>query len=72
MVTVSAIVFLYTMQTKPAAIAILNMDDNGDYASAAAMSILILMINFAVRSIYEVVNKRLVTRLERYKGKADE
>ncbi|MDO4556407.1 MAG: hypothetical protein Q4B70_14905, partial [Lachnospiraceae bacterium] len=66
-VTVSAIVFLYTSSTKPAAIAILNMDDNGDYASAAAMSVLILLINVAVRILYEIINKKLIRRLEKYK-----
>ena len=68
MVTVSAVVFLYTAQSKPVSIAILNMDDNGDYAAAAAMSILIFLINVAVRTIYEFVNAVLVRRLNRWKG----
>ena len=70
MVTVSAVVFLYTAQSKPASIAILNMDDNGDYAAAAAMSILIFLINVAVRSIYEIVNHKVSKRLNRWKGAA--
>ena len=45
-----------------------NMDDNGDYAAAAAMSILIFLINVAVRTIYEFVNAALVKRLNRWKG----
>ena len=68
MVTVSAVVFLYTSQSKPVSIAILNMDDNGDYAAAAAMSILIFLINVAVRTIYEFVNATLTKRLNRWKG----
>lgn len=67
MVTVSAIVFLYTTQTKPAAIAILNMDDNGDYATAAAMSLLILLINIIVRIVYEIVNVILERKINRWK-----
>ena len=70
MVTVSAVVFLYTAQSKPASIAILNMDDNGDYAAAAAMSILIFLINVAVRSIYEIANHKVSKRLNRWKGTA--
>ena len=70
MVTVSAVVFLYTAQSKPASIAILNMDDNGDYAAAAAMSILIFLINVVVRSIYEIVNHKVSKRLNRWKGAA--
>jgi len=67
MVTVSAVVFLYTTRTKPAAIAILNMDDNGDYAAAAAMSLLILLINIIARIIYEAVNVVLERRINRWK-----
>ncbi len=67
MVTVSAIVFLYTTKTKPAAIAILNMDDNGDYATAAAMSLLILLINIVARAIYELINHMVENRLNRWK-----
>lgn len=70
MVTVSAVVFLYTAQNKPASIAILNMDDNGDYAAAAAMSILIFLINVVVRTIYEFVNAALTKRLDRWKIKS--
>ena len=69
MVTVSAIVFLYTSANKPAAIAILNMDDNGDYAAAAAMSVIILGINVAVRIIYELLNHKLMKKLECYKDR---
>lgn len=69
MVTVSAVVFLYTAASKPASIAILNMDDNGDYAAAAAMSILIFLINVSVRTIYELVNAVLVKKLDRWKIK---
>ena len=67
MVTVSAIVFLYNTTNKPAAIAVLNMDDNGDYAAAAAMSILILLINVAVRLLYELVNMKLTKKVDRWK-----
>lgn len=70
MVTVSAVVFLYTAKNKPAAIAILNMDDNGDYAAAAAMSILIFLINVALRTVYEFVNAALTKKLDRWKIKS--
>lgn len=54
MVTISALVFLYTVRNEPMAMAILNLDENGDYASAAAMSLIILGINVAVRALYEL------------------
>ena len=69
MVTVSAVVFLYTAASKPASIVILNMDDNGDYAAAAAMSILIFLINIAVRTIYEIANSYAHKRLDKWKAR---
>jgi len=41
MTTISAVVFLYSPDTKVAAIAILNLDEAGDTGAAAAMAILI-------------------------------
>jgi len=55
MVTVSALVFLYTAQFKVASIAITHMEEAGDVSQAAAMSLLILFINVAVRALYEAV-----------------
>ncbi|SCW82191.1 iron(III) transport system permease protein [Paenibacillus tianmuensis] len=50
MVTVSAIIFLYAPDLKPAAVAIVNMEDSGDIAPAAAMSTLIIVTNWLIRS----------------------
>ncbi len=54
MVTVSAVVFLYSARFKIASIAITHMEEAGDIAQAAAMSLLILLINVAVRGAYEI------------------
>ncbi|USK61611.1 putative 2-aminoethylphosphonate ABC transporter permease subunit [Peribacillus asahii] len=59
MVTVSAVIFLYTADFKLAAISIVNMDDAGNLASAAAMSVLIIATNITVRVLYESVTKIL-------------
>ena len=53
MVTVSAVVFLYSAQFKIASIAITHMEEAGDIAQAAAMSILILLVNIIARGLYE-------------------
>lgn len=50
MVTVSAIIFLYAPDLKPAAVAIVNKEDSGDIAQAAAMSTLIIVANLLVRT----------------------
>ena len=54
MVTVSAVVFLYSAGFKIAAIAITHMEEAGNISQAAAMSLLILLINIIVRTLYEV------------------
>lgn len=51
--TVSAVIFLYTAKFKLASIAIVNMDDAGNIASAAALSVLLVLTNVIVRVIYE-------------------
>ena len=45
MTTISAVVFLYSPQTKVASIAILNLDEAGEMGAAAAMAILIAAAN---------------------------
>ncbi|WP_238941851.1 putative 2-aminoethylphosphonate ABC transporter permease subunit [Bacillus sp. REN10] len=62
MVTVSAVMFLYSPDFKLAAISIVNMDDAGNLAAAAAMSSLILLTNIIVRSLYELLTKYLNKR----------
>lgn len=54
MVTVSAVVFLYSAQFKIASIAITHMEEAGDFAQAAAMSLLILLVNITARGAYEL------------------
>lgn len=57
MVTVSAVMFLYAADLKLASISIVNMDDAGDVAPAAAMSMLIVITNIGVRMIYELATR---------------
>ncbi|MCB1821418.1 MAG: putative 2-aminoethylphosphonate ABC transporter permease subunit [Candidatus Competibacteraceae bacterium] len=52
MTTVSAVVFLYSPDTTLASIAVLNMDDAGDTASAAAMAMMIVLTAGAVRLLH--------------------
>lgn len=52
MTTVSAVVFLYTPDTKPASVAVLNMDDAGEVAGAAAMAMMIVYTSAAVRLLH--------------------
>lgn len=49
MTTVSVVMFLYPPGFKLASVAVLNMDDAGDLAPAAAMGMMIFYVNLAVR-----------------------
>ncbi|MDR0302671.1 MAG: putative 2-aminoethylphosphonate ABC transporter permease subunit [Treponema sp.] len=68
MVTVSALVFLYSAHFKIASIAITHMEEAGDISQAAAMSLLILFINVTMRVLYEFavkINKQKHTKKEK-------
>jgi iron(III) transport system permease protein len=52
MTTVSAVVFLYSADTNLASVAVLNMDDAGDVAPAAAMAMMIAYTCFAARLLH--------------------
>jgi iron(III) transport system permease protein len=59
MVTVSALVFLYASDLRLSSVSIVSMDDAGDTAAAAAMSVLVVLLNIAVRFLYEAGTSRL-------------
>ena len=64
MVTISAIIFIYPANIPLAAVAIINMDDAGDTAPAAAMSALIVCTSIGVRLIYSYLTKGLHRRTQ--------
>ncbi len=57
MVTISALVFLYTSNLNLLAVAVINLDDAGETAKAAAMSIVILGTNIIIKIIYQIILK---------------
>ena len=61
MTTISAVVFLYSPDTKLASVAILNLDEAGDTGPAAAMAVLIAATSAVVTLLYMLVG-RLVDR----------
>lgn len=64
MTTVSAVIFLYSANLKLASVMIVNMDDAGDTAPAAAMSMLIFFTGIGVRLLYEIVTRGLRQRTQ--------
>lgn len=65
--TVSAVVFLYSPQTTLASIAVLNMDDAGDVAPAAAMAMTIFFAATAVRVAYTLLSAGVLTRTQAWR-----
>jgi iron(III) transport system permease protein len=64
MVTLSAAVFLVAPGTELAAVAVLLMDDAGDTAQAAALSVLIIGAGLAVRLVYALVLRGITRRTQ--------
>ena len=52
MTTISAVVFLYSPETKVASIAILNLDEAGDTGAAAAMAVLIAVVSSIATGLF--------------------
>ena len=67
MTTVSAVVFLYSSGTVLASVAVLNMDDAGDIAPAAAMGMMIFYTNAIARLIHMVVSKGVLKRTQAWR-----
>lgn len=61
MVTISALVFLYSPELKLATISMINLDDAGNTSSAAALGVLIIITNIIARCLYEILSKKLVS-----------
>lgn len=67
MTTVSAVVFLYSPDTTLASVAVLNMDEAGDIAPAAAMGMMIFYTNAAARVIHLGLSKVILERTQAWR-----
>jgi iron(III) transport system permease protein len=67
--TVSAVIFLYSANLKLAAVLIVNMDDAGDTAPAAAMSMLLFFTGIGVRLLYELVTRGIKRRSQAWRAR---
>lgn len=68
MTTVSAVVFLYSPDTKPASVAVLNMDDAGEVAGAAAMAMMIVYTSAGVRLLHVGIGWLLSRRTQAWRA----
>ncbi|NKC33162.1 putative 2-aminoethylphosphonate ABC transporter permease subunit [Falsiroseomonas selenitidurans] len=62
MTTVSAVIFLYGPDTKPASVAVVHMDEAGQASAAAAMAVTILAVTCSVK-LLQLASGGLVERL---------
>ena len=67
MTTVSAVVFLYATDTKLASVAVLNMDDAGDIAPAAAMGMMIFYTNVVAKLLHALAARGLLARTQAWR-----
>ena len=67
MTTVSAVVFIYSADTTLASVAVLNMDDAGDIAPAAAMGMMIFYTNALARLIHVAISKGVLKRTQAWR-----
>jgi iron(III) transport system permease protein len=68
MVTISAVVFLYSPATQLASITILTLDDAGEIGPAAAMATLIVLASTLCCIVYAVVTRFIITRTQRWRA----
>jgi len=67
MTTASAVVFLYAPHTSLASIAVLNMDDAGDIAPAAAMAMMIVYTAAALRLAHEGISFLILRKAQAWR-----
>ncbi len=67
MTTISAVVFLYSPDTRLGAVAILNLDEAGDMAAAAAMAVMIAAISCVVTVLYQVAGWWLTRKTQAWR-----
>jgi len=69
MTTVSAVIFLYSSDTTLASVAVLNMDDAGDTAPAAAMAMMIAYTCAAVRIAHVLLTRGISKTTQAWRGR---
>jgi iron(III) transport system permease protein len=67
MTTVSAAVFLYSSRTPLASVAVINMDDAGEFAAASAMAIVIVATCIIARGLHAAASQHFLRRTQAWK-----
>lgn len=67
MTTVSAVIFLYSSDTRLASVAVLHLDEAGYFAQAAAMSVLIMLTSLVVKILHALISYALLNKAQRWR-----
>jgi iron(III) transport system permease protein len=67
MTTVSAVIFLYSTDTKLASVAVVNMDEAGFTAAAAAMATMIVLTSAAMKALQVGLNHTLARHVQAWR-----
>jgi len=67
MTTLSAVIFLYTADTKLAAIAVIHVDETGYTAAAAAMGMLVVYACLVVRLLHYVISAIVLKKFQSWR-----
>ena len=70
MTTISAVVFLYSPETRLASIAILNMDEAGELSPAAAMAVLIAAASAVATVLFMLLGRWIDRRTQAWRSTA--
>ncbi|MCL6416943.1 putative 2-aminoethylphosphonate ABC transporter permease subunit [Aestuariirhabdus sp. Z084] len=65
--TVSAVVFLYSADTTLASVAVINMDEAGDTAAAAAMAVLLMVTALGVKGCHWLISHQILQHTQRWR-----
>ena len=67
MTTISAVIFLYSPETRLASIAVLNMDEAGELSPAAAMAVLIAVASAIATALFTLLGWWIDRRTQAWK-----
>jgi iron(III) transport system permease protein len=67
--TTSAVVFIYSTDTIPASVSVLNMDDAGQTGSAAAMAVMIMLSAAVAKLLHMTLGKWLENRTQAWRNR---
>ena len=68
MTTISAVVFLYSPETKVAAIAILNLDEAGEMGAAAACAVMITAVSGIAMAAFSLLARRIDKKTQAWRA----